>query len=451
MPRMGSPTSTGGGGCHFGNTDGFEGSGLELSDKLTTVGTDVNIPVRYALMVTTEFADIYSYPQVSADKKIATVYRNQRVTAFFFLTDKNGNIWYKVKTTEGKRGFIRSESVCIYLPGGSGVNSACTAVNNAVLRSAPLASSAAVQEGIRINTCLGIRTSVKDASGNKWYEVGMDVDGTRYHGYISTDSVVRLAINTPSGKTGISVNCYSTPSTQYGIQTLQEGTAVNIRGVVNKNNGEVWYAIMLPGRLNFAYVLNTAISITEAPQVSKKTTTKVTEKINGLDSNGYIFKFTGDAENSKRLAKILDLTGKTGDTYMVNAWGLGTALPETDNDKSRRFGVEVVFVAEDGKKDVHYTNFTPDILDWQFLSDIYVAKLDYVKIYVSYTYCHNANVAFFDGLSLYREQFGQSYTYDAKGNLISVVDSQKKNHKFEYNTSDELTGITDPKGNKFTY
>lgn len=436
---------------YFGNTDGLKKSGLELSDKLTTVGTNVNIPVRYALMVTTEFADIYSYPQVSADKRIATVYRNQRVAAFSFLADKNGNVWYKVKTTEGKRGFIRSESVCVYLPGGSGVNSACTAVNNAVLRSAPSGSSTPVQEGIRINTCLGIRTSVKDASGNKWYEVGMDVDGTRYHGYISTDSVVRLAINTPSGKTGISVNCYSTPSTQYGIQTLQEGTAVNIRGVVNKNNGEVWYAIMLPGRLNFAYVLNTAISITEAPQVSKKTTTKVTEKINGLDSNGYIFKFTGDAENSKRLAKILDLTGKTGDTYMVNAWGLGTALPETDNDKSRRFGVEVVFEAEDGKKDVHYTNFTPDILDWQFLSDIYVAKLDYVKIYVSYTYCHNANVAFFDGLSLYREQFGQSYTYDAKGNLISVVDSQKKNHKFEYNTSDELTGITDPKGNKFTY
>ena len=72
---MGSPTSTGGGGCHFGNTDCLEKSGLELSDKLTTVGTNVNIPVRYALMVTTEFADIYSYPQVSADKRIATVFR----------------------------------------------------------------------------------------------------------------------------------------------------------------------------------------------------------------------------------------------------------------------------------------------------------------------------------------------------------------------------------------
>ena len=436
---------------YFGNTDGFERVRAALSDKLTMVGTDVNIPVRYAMMVTTEFADIYSYPQVSAEKKITTVYRNQRVAAFFFLKDSNDNVWYKVKTTDGQIGYIRSESVCIYLSGGSAANAACTAINNAILRSGPSVSAVPVQEGIQINTCLGVRTSVKDASGNKWYEVGMDVDGIRYHGYISTDSVVRLVTNTPSGKTGISVNCYSSPSTEHGIQTLPEGTAVNIRGVVNKNNGEIWYAIMLPGRLNFAYVLNTAITLTVAPQTAKKTTTKVTKKINGLDSNGYIFKFTGNAETSKRLTKILDLTGKSGDTYMINAWGIGTALPETDNDKNRRFGVEVVFESQDGKKEVHYTNFTPDILDWQFLSDVYVAKQDYIKIHVSYTYCHNANVAFFDGLSLYREQFGQSYKYDEKGNLISVADLQKKNHKFEYNTSDELTGITDPRGNKFTY
>ena len=72
----------------------------------------------------------------------------------------------------------------------------------------------------------------------------------------------------------------------------------------------------------------------------------------------------------------------------------GTCLPETDNDKYRRFGVEVVFVGADGKNDIHYTNFSPDILDWQFLGDVYVAKQDYTSIKVSYTYCRNANLAF---------------------------------------------------------
>ena len=60
-------------------------------------------------------------------------------------------------------------------------------------------------------------------------------------------------------------------------------------------------------------------------------------------------------------AKALDLSGKAGDTYMVNAWGCGTALPETDNDTARRFGVEVVFFGTDGTEEVHYTNFSPDM------------------------------------------------------------------------------------------
>ena len=42
-------------------------------------------------------------------------------------------------------------------------------------------------------------------------------------------------------------------------------------------------------------------------------------------------------------------------------------------------------------------------------------------------------------------------TYDDKNNVISAVDSQKNATKFEYNENSDLTGITDPKGNKFKY
>lgn len=147
----------------------------------------------------------------------------------------------------------------------------------------------------------------------------------------------------------------------------------------------------------------------------------------------------------------MDITGKKGDTYMVNAWGMGTSLPETDNDKKRRFGTEVRFIGTDGKANIHYTNFSPDIMDWQFLSDVYVAKKDYTSIEVAYTYCHNANIAYFDGLALYKENFGCSYTYDDENNLISVKDLQEQVTKFEYNSKSDMTGITDAKGNSFKY
>lgn len=86
-------------------------------------------------------------------------------------------------------------------------------------------------------------------------------------------------------------------------------------------------------------------------------------------------------------------------------------------------------------------------MDWQFLSDVYVAKKDYTSIEVAYTYCHNANIAYFDGLALYKENFGCSYTYDDENNLISVKDLQEQVTKFEYNSKSDMTGITDAKGN----
>ena len=139
---------------------------------------------------------------------------------------------------------------------------------------------------------------------------------------------------------------------------------------------------------------------------------------------------------------------------MVNAWGRGDALPES-TDENRRFGVEVVFVGKDkdGKEitDVHYTNFSPDILDWQFLSDVYVAKIAYTSVKVSYTYCRNANLAFFDGLSLFKEGFGQTFAYDKDNNIVAVTDLQNQKQKFEYNDNLDMTGVTDAKGNSFKY
>ena len=86
----------------------------------------------------------------------------------------------------------------------------------------------------------------------------------------------------------------------------------------------------------------------------------VQEQVAGLGN--YIYKFQGDPEKDKKLTKTLNLTGKKGDTYMVNAWGRGHALLETANDTARHFGVEVVFVGTDGN-DIHYTNLEPALSD----------------------------------------------------------------------------------------
>lgn len=435
---------------YFGTTQGFTGSGTMLADKLTAAGRGVYIPVRYAMMVITNSAAIYTTTKASADAKVASLSKNECVVATAFVKDANGEFWYYVKTRDGQKGYIHTESVCIYMPGGSATNSACTAINNAVLRSAPSSTAVPVQEGIERNTCVAVRKAVKDTNGNTWYEVGVDIDGKRYHGYLSAASIVRLAINTPYAVTNAAVKCYNTPSAESALKTLSANTSIHIRGTVVVKNGETWYAFVPKGEKKFAYVRESALTVTREPVLNREVSTKAEGKVPGLE--GHIYRFLGNYEASKRLVKKMDLTGKKGDTYMVNAWGLGTALPENSEDKERKFGVEVVFISADGKtKDTHYSNFSPDILDWQFLSEICVAKNDYESIQISYVYSHNENTAFVDGLALFREEFGQTYTYDKDNNLISVTDSQKNRQKFEYNATSDVTGITDPKGNDFKY
>ena len=50
----------------------------------------------------------------------------------------------------------------------------------------------------------------------------------------------------------------------------------------------------------------------------------------------------------------------------------------------------------------------------------------------------------------YKDEFGSSYTYDSKGNVISTESLAKQNSKFEYSGND-LVKQTDPKGSQFKY
>lgn len=429
---------------HLGNTSGFTKTGT-FEDSLTSVGTSNVIPVQSAIVVSAAKSTVYATPSLKGTS-VLEVTKGTHLYAFCYIENENIN-WFKVCTVSGKQGYLQGSHATAYLGGNTGDHSAVVGVSGAVLRSSASASGSIVEEAIPRGTCAVVRSVKTDADGKNWLYLGMQIDKKRYTGYMKEESVIRLCRNYPLGTMSQEDKLYDSPSLSGKVlTTLEKGKNILLRGVLMKS-GTKWYAIQWGGR--FCFVPSRYCTLKQEPAVYRLASETVTEGVGGLEK--HIFRFMGEPKVSKRLTKVLDLTGKKGDTFMVNAWGRGTCLPETDNDKNRRFGVEVVFVAADDTTDVHYTNFSPDILDWQFLSDIYVAKKDYSKVKISYTYCKNANTAYFDGLSLYREEFGQTYTYDDKNNLVSAVDSQKNATKFEYNAGSDLTGITDPKGSKYTY
>ncbi|WP_270563050.1 DNRLRE domain-containing protein [Clostridium beijerinckii] len=165
--------------------------------------------------------------------------------------------------------------------------------------------------------------------------------------------------------------------------------------------------------------------------------------------NPLVYKLQGKSGNKKGIYQTLNISGKAGDSYVFGGWAKAESVPLTENS-GRLFELSVGFEKADGTIDWVESSFNEDTSEWQYLSDAAVAKNDYKKIWVDACYYKNANTAYFDGIQLYKDEFGSSYTYDSKGNIISTESLAKQNSKFEYSDND-LVKHTDPKGSQFNY
>ena len=161
-----------------------------------------------------------------------------------------------------------------------------------------------------------------------------------------------------------------------------------------------------------------------------------------------VFKIVGKPTAVKKLTQPLNISGNSGEPFVINAWGCGHTVKLKDN---RTFGVELEFTYTDGTKESFVSNFSSNVNDWQYLAEVFVPKKNYSNVTAGYTYSYNANTAYFDGLSVFKEEFGPSYTYDFDGNVISVKDLQDIQTTFEYDINNNITKLVNPKGKNFTY
>ena len=167
-----------------------------------------------------------------------------------------------------------------------------------------------------------------------------------------------------------------------------------------------------------------------------------------LDSTAYTM--TGNALKQKNIYQSVQVSGTEGDSFVLGGWAMGDAVAVPD-DSDRAFGFYAVFHYTDGTTSERMSaKLNPDANGWQYTAAAVVAEKDYssVDIYVCYDY--GANTVYFDGLQLFKEEFGTSYTYDGDGNVISVVDLQNKNTTYEYDGND-LTKIIQDGKEKMSY
>ena len=62
---------------------------------------------------------------------------------------------------------------------------------------------------------------------------------------------------------------------------------------------------------------------------------------------------------------------------------------------------------------------------WHLAAEKIIAPCDYDYVYLSIHYYDNCNEAKFTGLFLYRDEYGNSFEYDSKGNILNATDLAK--------------------------
>ena len=135
------------------------------------------------------------------------------------------------------------------------------------------------------------------------------------------------------------------------------------------------------------------------------------------------FRMTGGGSGScAELYQDIALSGNKGDVFVAGGWSRAESIPRKGT--ADRYSMNISFYDGNAWK----TGADCDVLwseewsGWHMAAVPLAAPCSYSRIRVMLHYTDNYNTAYFNGLFLHKEEFGQSFSYDSKGNLLSTKD-----------------------------
>ena len=174
--------------------------------------------------------------------------------------------------------------------------------------------------------------------------------------------------------------------------------------------------------------------------------------------SNHIYKMTGNPTAQNRISQTIDVSGVKGDKFILTGWAKGDSAPlisKSDSENVRQFSLIAVFTYTDNTTpEEQIVRFNPDAdssINWQYAALEIEAKGTYSEITVIISYDYNVNTAYFDGIQLFKEEFGTSYEYDENGNVVRVRDIQGGTTTYTYDTKQNLTGVTLPDNTNLSY
>jgi len=158
--------------------------------------------------------------------------------------------------------------------------------------------------------------------------------------------------------------------------------------------------------------------------------------------DNYAYQMQGNPQGELYIYQDIAVSGNAGDTFVLAGWAKGDSAPLTEAERS--FCIRGVFTYENGETDIFDFSFNPDAdssVNWQYAAGTMIAAEAYTKITVYLMYDHNVNTVLFDGIQLYKEEFGYTYSYDDNGNITSIEDLEGQTTEYTYNEEQELTEV----------
>ena len=144
--------------------------------------------------------------------------------------------------------------------------------------------------------------------------------------------------------------------------------------------------------------------------------------------------------------------GKKGDVLSMGGWAKADSVNfnPTTGLFTRQFTVTAEFYYNGTYKGTQRIPFNYAYSGWQFTSGKVIAPTDYTYVSFLLEYNSNANTAYFAMPYLYKEEYGQTYTYDDFGNIISSKDLADSNSSFAY-YKNEIAQMLTPTGSRYLY
>ena len=162
------------------------------------------------------------------------------------------------------------------------------------------------------------------------------------------------------------------------------------------------------------------------------------------------------------LSQYIYESGKKDDVFSIGAWIKADSAPinnlkdngegEEDDDAYKpRFALALHFYNSAGTCiGTEEIKINDDLNTWQFVSGKVIAPEDYAKICFEVIYYCNVNTVMMTGGFCFKEEFGQTYTYDKDGNVISSVDLAKTQSNFAFK-GDQMAKMLNPSGSRYMY